>query len=258
MERVGIQDDFFDNGGDSLTAIEYTAKAHSMGIDFSLQNVFDYPTVQLLCDFLEKGESPKVNYRASDFDKYQKLFEKNRIEESFVLKKKALGNILLTGATGFLRAHVLDCLMREEIGKIYCLVRSEKKSVSHYGSYEYFHRVNVEGTRHIVNYSNRPIYFGRFLEVVHEIGIAMKVADGAEFGRALEKTMQNTGTEYIFEALQNDMDEQGRLVYDSNIRIVNDFTVWFLKKAGFEWNETDMEYIRGYINYFRGLGYLEV
>lgn len=106
--------------------------------------------------------------------------------------------------------------------------------------------------------SNRPIYFDRFLEVVHEIGIAMKVVDGAEFGRALEKTMQNTGTEYIFEALQNDMDEQGRLVYDSNIRIVNDFTVWFLKKAGFEWNETDMEYIRGYINYFRGLGYLEV
>lgn len=461
MEHVGIQDDFFDNGGDSLTAIEYTAKAHSMGIYFALQNVFDYPTVQLLCDFLEKGEASKVDYKASDFDKYQKLFKRNRIEESFVPKKKALGNILLTGATGFLGAHVLDCLMREEAGKIYCLVRSEKKggchervcrilqyyfgnqydaefdrriiliegdiesenlsenmpedvqtvihtaaSVSHYGSYEYFHRVNVEGTCHIVNYakqagaklihistlsvsgnsmaddftayrseeekffdetslyieqplvnvyihskfeaetvvydamlegldakvvrvgnltnravdykfqpnytqnafltrvkavlefglfpdyliplysefspvdltaegimkiawyadkqcifhlnSNRPIYFDRLLEVVHELGISMKVVDGAEFGRALEQTMQNTGTEYIFEALQNDMDEQGRLVYDSNIRIVNDFTVWFLKKAGFEWNEIDMEYMRGYINYFRELGYLEV
>lgn len=70
--------------------------------------------------------------------------------------------------------------------------------------------------------------------------------------------MRNTGTEYIFEALQNDMDEQGRLVYDSNIRIVNDFTVWFLKKVGFERNETDMEYISGYINCFRELGYLEV
>ena len=70
--------------------------------------------------------------------------------------------------------------------------------------------------------------------------------------------MRNTGTEYIFEALQNDMDEQGRLVYDSNIRIVNDFTVWFLKKVGFEWNEIDMEYMKGYIDYFRGLGYLKV
>lgn len=101
MERVGIQDDFFDNGGDSLTAIEYTAKAHSMGIYFSLQNVFDYPTVQLLCDFLEKGGASKVDYKASDFDKYQKLFARNRIEESFVPKKKALGNILLTGQPVF-------------------------------------------------------------------------------------------------------------------------------------------------------------
>lgn len=119
MERIGVQDDFFDNGGDSLTAIEYTAKAHSLGIDFSLQNVFDYPTVYLLCDFLEKGKPSKVNYRVADFDKYKKLFEKNIIEESFVPEKKTLGNILLTGATGFLGAHVLDELMREEAGKIY-------------------------------------------------------------------------------------------------------------------------------------------
>ena len=461
MDRVGTQDDFFENGGDSFTAIEYTAKAHSEGIDFALQNVFDYPTVQALCDFLEKGESSKVHYMASDFDKYQKLLERNTIEESFVPEKKVLGNVLLTGATGFLGAHVLDYLMRKEEGKIYCLVRSEKKerscekvrrilqhyfgsqynaepgrriiliegdivkdnlsenmpedvqtvihtaaSVSHYGSYEYFHRVNVEGTRHVVNYakligaklihvstlsvsgnsmaddftayrsekekffyetslyidqpldnvyirskfeaetvvydamlegldakvirvgnltnratdykfqpnymqnafltrmkaflefglfpdylmplysefspvdltaegivkiawyadeqsvfhlnSNRPIYFTRFFEVVQELGISMKVVDCEEFGSALEQTMQHNGTEYIFEALQNDMDERGQLIYDSNIHIVNDFTVWFLKKVGFEWNETDREYIKGYIEYFRKLGYLKV
>lgn len=113
MERVGTQDDFFEIGGDSLIAIEYTAKAHSMRVDFALQNVFDYPTVQLLCDFLDKRESSKVHYMDCDFYKYQKLFEKNVIEESFVPKKKALGNILLTGATGFLGAHVLDYLKQE-------------------------------------------------------------------------------------------------------------------------------------------------
>lgn len=30
------------------------------------------------------------------------------------------------------------------------------------------------------------------------------------------------------------------------------------KKVGFEWNEIDLEYIQGYIKYFRGLGYLKV
>lgn len=452
MERVGIQDDFFEIGGDSLTAIEYTAKAHSEGIDFALQNVFDYPTVRLLCDFLDKGKASKIHYMVSNFEKYQKLLDRNVIEESFVPVKRDLGNILLTGATGFLGVHVLDHLMREEEGKIYCLVRSDRNgcscervyktlqyyfgnqydaeignriilidgdiekenlsenmpkdvqtvihtaaSVSHYGAYEIFHRVNVEGTRHIVNYAmsagsrlihistlsvsgskmpddeffdetslyvgqsldnvyihskfeaelvvynailegldakvirvgnltsrakdykfqpnymqnaflsrlkavlefgifpdylmpldlefssvdltaegilkiawyadrqcvfhlnnNRFINFERFLELVEELGISVKVTDGAEFNDALEQTMQDAKTEYIFKAFQNDMDEQGRLVYPDNNRIVNKFTVWFLRKVGFQWNEIDMVYMKGYINYFREIGYLKV
>lgn len=106
--------------------------------------------------------------------------------------------------------------------------------------------------------SDRVIYFDRFLEVVHKLGISMKVVDAKTFNRDLQDTIQNSGTEYIFEAFQNDMDELGHLVYDSNIRLENDFTLWFLKKVGFEWNETDMEYISGYVDYFRKLGYLKV
>lgn len=70
--------------------------------------------------------------------------------------------------------------------------------------------------------------------------------------------MKNRKTEYIFEAFQNDMDEQGHLVFHENVQIDNEFTQWFLKKAGFEWNETDTEYINGYIDYFRRTGSLEV
>ncbi len=460
-EKIGVDDDFFELGGDSLSAIEYVAKAHSLGIDFALQNVFDYPTVRQLCNFLNDGVEEKVQYAAADFDKYQCIFEQNVINEQFVPEKRSLGNVLLTGATGFLGAHILDQLMKEDTGKIYCLIRSSKAqdrrgrlheilsyyfgdkyneeigrriipvigdielkglaeqmpsdvqtvihaaaSVKHYGSYAYFHKVNVEGTQHVIDYaksvgaklihistlsvsgnsmaddftvyrseqekffyetsfyieqpldnvyihskfeaekrvydamlggmdakvirvgnltnrasdfkfqpnykenafltrvkailefglfpdylvelysefspidltaqgivkiaqyadkqtvfhlnSNRVIYFERFLEIVHELGISMKVVDGVTFNKELQKTIRNTGTEYIFEALQNDMDEQGRLVYDSNIRIKNEFTLWFLEKAGFAWNETDLDYIKGYIGYFRSIGYLEV
>ena len=106
--------------------------------------------------------------------------------------------------------------------------------------------------------SNRPIYFDRFLEVVRELGISMKVVDSDSFNRALRETIRDRVTEYIFEAFQNDMDAQGRLLYDSNIHIENDFTVWFLKRLGFEWNEIDLEYIQGYVEYFREIGYLEI
>ena len=74
----------------------------------------------------------------------------------------------------------------------------------------------------------------------------------------LQQTVQDSVTEYIYEAFQNDMDEQGRLVYDSNIHIMNEFTVWFSKKVGFDWCEIDVEYIRGYVVYFREIRYLEV
>ena len=461
IEKVGVEDDFFEYGGDSLGAIEYVAKAHGMGVEMSLQNVFDYPTVRSLCDFLQGEKKEKVQYKETDFDKYKELFDRNVIKEGEKFEKKSLGNVLLTGATGFLGAHILNELMQKEIGKIYCLVRSNKEddrrgrlreilkyyfgdryeseinkriipiigdieqeglsdeiptdvktvihtaaSVKHYGSYSYFNRVNTEGTAHVVAYakkigaklihistlsvsgnsmaddfsvyrsdeekffyetslyieqpldnvyihskfeaerkvydamlegldarvirvgnltnresdymfqpnytsnafltrvkailefglfpdylmslyaefspidktaegivkiaqyadkqcvfhlnSNKVIYFERFLEVVHKLGISMEVVSGAEFNRALQETIKKSNTEYIFEAFQNDMDEQGELVYDSNIRIKNEFTLWFLEKVGFEWNETDMEYISGYIDYFQKIGYLEV
>lgn len=103
-----------------------------------------------------------------------------------------------------------------------------------------------------------PIYFDRLLEIIHGLGIGMEVVEGSKFNEKLQHTVKYAATEYIYEAFQNDMDIQGRLIYDSNIHVVNDFTVWFLKKTGFRWSETDMEYIKGYINYFREIGYLKV
>ena len=106
--------------------------------------------------------------------------------------------------------------------------------------------------------SNRPLYFKRMMEILEKLHISMKVVPGDIFYEELRRTLKRTGTEYIYEAFQNDMDGQGRLVYDSNIRIRNEFTVWFMERVGFYWNETDETYLRGYIEYFCRLGYLEV
>lgn len=62
---------------------------------------------------------------------------------------------------------------------------------------------------------------------------------------------------HIYEAFLNDMDDEGRLMYDSNININNEFTLWFLKQVGFEWPVIDYEYINDYIKYFREIKYLE-
>lgn len=59
---VGAEDHFFELGGDSLTAIEYVAKAHVLGINLNLQNVFDFPTVRLLCKTLGNGNKTGSSY----------------------------------------------------------------------------------------------------------------------------------------------------------------------------------------------------
>ena len=462
VEKAGVTDDFFnDLGGDSLKAIEYVAKSHTAGVEFALQEVFDYPTVRSLCSHLEKGSEKIIRYTAGDFEKFNSILGRNVIDESFVPVKKELGNVLLTGATGFLGAHILDSLMQNETGKIYCLVRSNSPddrrgrwpqmlqyyfgnkydgelgkriipvvgditrdglsdnaptdvqtvihtaaTVKHFGSYEYFRSVNAEGTQNVINYasrigaelihistisvsgnsladefavyrseelknfyetslfigqpldnvyvrskfeaevevleairnglnakiirvgnltnrlsdsrfqpnyksnafltrfkaaldlgmvpdyllpiyaefspidqtadgvikiaqyadyqcvfhlnSNRPIYFDRLVEVLNQLGYRMDVVSGEKFNRTLQNLAKNSKTEYIYEAFQNDMNENGELVYDSNIRIKNDFTDWFMKKVGFEWAQIDFDYIKGYLEYFRNLGYFEV
>ncbi len=456
LEQVGITDNFFEIGGDSLRAIEYVAKAHNDGIFFALQNVFDYPTVRELCTFLMGDERDKVVYEKKQFLKYQPLLDANVVDETFEPQKKSLGNVLLTGATGFLGNHILDQFLKLESGKIYCLVRGGQErlasvlnyyfgdsyledlgnriiaidgditkeqlaesmpddvqtvihaaaTVKHYGSYSYFHGVNVQGTRNVIAYaqqmnarlihistlsvsgnslvdafdiyraeeimdfdetslylgqpldnvyihskfeaemavldaaleglnakiirvgnltnrasdfkfqpnyqsnaflsrvkagleigcipdyllplyseyspidqtaegvikiaqyadtqtvfhlnSNQNLYFNRMVEIVNSLGIKMEILSGEAFNTLLQDLSRDVKTAYIYEAFQNDMDQSGQLVYDTNIHILNDFTIWFLEKLGFQWTKIDRDYVEGYIAYFRNLGYLEV
>ena len=48
IKEVGIADNFFDLGGDSIVNIQIVAAARETGIDISPQQVFDYPTIQEL------------------------------------------------------------------------------------------------------------------------------------------------------------------------------------------------------------------
>ena len=450
---IGVTDDFFELGGDSLCAIEYVAQAHNQGVEMALQDVFDHPTVRELCSFLSGKYIRKAVYDPADFVKYQPLLEHNVIDEGFVPVKKSLGNVLLTGATGFLGAHILDAYLREETGTIWCLVRGGEArlkeilahyfgdthnsalgnririldgditcpelaehmpqdvqtvihtaaTVKHYGPWDYFQGINVRGTEHVIGYAERigakllhistisvsgnslvdafdvlrveepmdfteadlfvgqpldnvyirskfeaeravldaalkgldakivrvgnltnrlsdfkfqpnyhsnaflnrvraalamgalpdymmplyaefsPIdqtaegvikigqfadrqtvfhlnshqnlYFDRMVEILNELGSPMEVLSGADFGAMLQRMGQHPDTAYIYEALQNDLDDTGKLVYDSNIHIRNSFTVWFLEKLGFWWAKIDLDYVQGYLNYFRKLGY---
>ena len=41
------------------------------------------------------------------------------------IRKKEIGNVLITGTTGFLGSHILENYINNSNGKIYCLIRRE-------------------------------------------------------------------------------------------------------------------------------------
>ncbi len=52
VENVGIQDNFFTIGGDSIRSIQVVAQAKRYGIEFTVRQLFEYPTIQLLAQKL--------------------------------------------------------------------------------------------------------------------------------------------------------------------------------------------------------------
>ena len=124
---IGLADNFFDLGGDSLKAIEFVSKAHSEGIYFNLQNVFDYPTISELSVCIEDGDKQTVSFDDVDFTRVNALLEKNTAEHIEVPTKRDVGNILLAGATGFLGIHILADYLKHDAGTAYCLVRGRDK-----------------------------------------------------------------------------------------------------------------------------------
>lgn len=461
---IGLNDNFFDVGGDSLKAIEFVSEAHTEGFYFNVQSIYDNPTILRMCEYIENGNDKKV-YVDGDFCDIHKSIVNNKISTNYVVCDSEIGNLFLTGATGYLGIHILADFLENEKGMVYCLIRGDdvedsknklKKflyfyfggkyislfstriivmngdlltehfgfdeicyhsisnkvqtvihaaaSVKHYGMYKYFYEINVEGTRKVIQFAmqakaklihvstlsisgnslgdnfdtyrsldekffhendlfigqsldnvyirskfeaekavieaikeglqanicrignltnrysdckfqynyetnafvqrvkallelgvfpdyllplyveftpiddaakaiimiathfnanynvfhinnNKVVYFDKLLNYFKNIGIDMKIVSDKEFANQLRQMAEQTNTKYIFETFINDMTENEHLNYDSNIHILNDFTVDYLKALGFEWPDIDFDYVKRYVNYFKDIGY---
>lgn len=127
---IGMDDDFFDLGGDSLKAIEFVSEAHNEGIYFKLQSIFDHPTVRQLTEHIKFGEKQTVSFSDTDFTEANQILEKNKIEYISTPQKIEVGNLLLAGATGYLGIHILSEFIEHESGFAYCLVRGKNQEDS--------------------------------------------------------------------------------------------------------------------------------
>lgn len=124
-----------DWGADSLSTMHLVALAAKRGLDLPLWLLSQNPSPRQVVEFLENGHSDidvhfpyacPVELLREDAKRVWRDIQVSNAENLTVSSNG--GDILLTGATGFLGARVLVELLRRSSSRIVCLVRSEGQS----------------------------------------------------------------------------------------------------------------------------------
>ncbi|MBQ9520845.1 MAG: amino acid adenylation domain-containing protein [Acholeplasmatales bacterium] len=118
-DNVGIDDDFFDLGGTSLSASKVAMLALGENLPIAYKDIFDYSTVvelekyinSLNGNFEEEEKEEEFNDLVSLKDNIIKNIDDVKLERN-------LGKVLLTGSTGFLGIHVLKELLNNHINVV--------------------------------------------------------------------------------------------------------------------------------------------
>ena len=125
-DGIGVTDNFFEFGGDSLTAMKVQVECLSNNLPIAYGDIFEYLTVENLANHINsKSNSTAKRDFIEEYKKYDKIIAGNKISENMDFEITPATNVLLTGFTGFLGAHVLDSFIKNETGNIYCLIRKK-------------------------------------------------------------------------------------------------------------------------------------
>ncbi|MCR4585687.1 MAG: amino acid adenylation domain-containing protein [Lachnospiraceae bacterium] len=137
ISRVGIGDNFFEIGGDSLHVAEIISRINERieECELKFSDLFRYPEPEGLAQYLYRKKASAVieedddRLKKPDYEKIDEMLAGNTVAELIPGKKRRLGNVLLTGATGFLGLHMLTEILRnpDDYDKIYCLVRPTER-----------------------------------------------------------------------------------------------------------------------------------
>ena len=127
MDKVGATDNFFELGGTSLVVTRVIIEADKAGIHVAYGDVFANPTPRKLARLVtgETEDSGDDVITHFDYTAIDTLLQGNTLAAFRRGEFQQLGNVLLTGATGYLGIHILRDLIDSDAKSIYCLVRGK-------------------------------------------------------------------------------------------------------------------------------------
>lgn len=143
LNDVGTDESFFALGGTSLTAAKVMMAAKMRDIPLAYQDLFDAPTIlQLEKKIMEKQSGKEQAIEGSEERRAEesggagelcgekKVLSHNVPEYVREIQAGDIGDVLLTGSSGFLGSHILKDLLDNTDAKIYCLMRESGSDCS--------------------------------------------------------------------------------------------------------------------------------
>ena len=127
LDDVGATEDFFALGGTSLSVTQVMIEAQNAGYRIGFADVFSHATPRLLAGLFSGQDEQEVtdDITGYDYSRLQGVLEANNIQSFRNGECRPLGDILLTGAAGYLGIHILHELLENSDAKIYCLMRGK-------------------------------------------------------------------------------------------------------------------------------------
>ncbi|PGR94288.1 non-ribosomal peptide synthetase [Bacillus pseudomycoides] len=138
IEEISIKDDFFNLGGHSLKIMPVLVKLKPLYPNLKIQDFFKYRTIEKLAHHIEDMSNLQIKEDTTSNDLRVKndiadiqTYNKTELHESFKDVVEYPKTILLTGATGYLGAHILERLLKLPSTLIYCLARKNENQEIH-------------------------------------------------------------------------------------------------------------------------------
>lgn len=153
-DKLDINTPFLSLGLDSLGLIQLQTALLSYNLNLTTQSFYRYPSIKRLA---KKIDSNTEFYSESEFQIPAKFKHVDgEIDSKLDLAKEdVLGNVLLTGANGFIGIHVLHELLTTTESNVYCFVRAEsieKSIVRLENSYKFYFNSSIN------DYINKRIF----------------------------------------------------------------------------------------------------
>lgn len=147
LDQIGMEDNFFDVGGNSIKAIQILSELAEKGYAADINMIFQYQDIETLAKEIMNSDEALVVQKINDISEHlierAVQTEKQYLEDEAMTKKreqyrqavdeaafddlteKKYRQVLLLGATGYLGSYLLRGLLQRQIGTVCCIVRAK-------------------------------------------------------------------------------------------------------------------------------------